>query len=156
VALHAIGLPFASGNASVVVRVASISLLVGAIVWAVRRTRDDETLWRGAVVVMAAYLYLTPWSFYWYAVGLVALVSAVPRNKLTYPLLAFSGTQLTLVRFRPPLAAWTAQTVLRYGLPVLPMGIRCRADRVVRRGSGRVSFPVPSPHPISQRAPAAE
>jgi hypothetical protein len=156
VGLHAIGLPFATGIASVVVRVASISLLVGAIVWAVRRTRDDETLWRGAVVVMAAYLYLTPWSFYWYAVGLVALVSAVPRNRLTYPLLAFSGTQLTLVRFRPPLAAWTAQTVLRYGLPVLPMGIRRRADRVVPRGSGRVSFPMPSPHRIAQRAPAAE
>jgi hypothetical protein len=146
--LDLIGVPAAAGIAEILVRVISGSLLVAAITWAIRRIRDDETLWRGLVVVMAAYLYLTPWSFYWYAVVPVTLVTALSMSRLTYPILAFSATQLIVIRFEPVIAAWSLQTGLRYGLPVIPSAIRGRDARVAQRGAGRVSIPVPGPQAI--------
>jgi hypothetical protein len=139
--LRAAGFPFASVVAEVLVRTAGVALLAAAVVWTVRRLHDEGSLWRGVAFVLAASLYLSPWALYWYVVAPVALVAALPPGRLTYPLLAFSGTQLIVVRFEPLLAAWSIQTALRYGLPLLPWAWRRRAGRWLR--GRRESLPVP-------------
>jgi hypothetical protein len=89
-------------------------------------------------------------------VALVTLVSALPWSRLTYPVLAFSGTQLAVIRFRPVLAAWSLQTAVRYGGPLVPFVWRRRETPTIGRGNGRISLPVPSSRAVSRPARAAE
>jgi alpha-1,6-mannosyltransferase len=115
-----IGMPQAATAANAIIRVAGLTLLLAAILWALRRVRDEESLWYGVVFVVLAYLFVTPWFFYWYVVAPLALVAALPRNRLTTPVLVFSGSSLIVLHFHPVLLNWSVQTALRFGLPVIP------------------------------------
>jgi alpha-1,6-mannosyltransferase len=147
--LEALGVP-AGPTVDAVLRLAGGALLAAAVVWAVRRTRDEASLWYGVLFVVATYLFVTPWFFYWYIVAPVALVAALPRNRLTTPVLVFSGSSLIVLHYHPVLLNWTVQTALRYGLPVWAF----------LRGSGRTirepeaSGAVPEPPAANAATPA--
>lgn len=148
-----VGLPAAEAVAEGMVRLGGGVLLVSAVVWAVRRLSDQESIWRGVVLVLAAYLYLTPWSLYWYVLGPLALVAALPVDRLTYPILVFSGVQIFTLRLRPTMLSNLVQTLVRYGAPVASYLMQGRSPvRVPRRMPVRLS----PPRPVPRRAPAAE
>jgi hypothetical protein len=126
-------------------------------------------MWFGVLFVVAAYLYLTPWFFYWYIVAPVALVAALPRNRLTDPSLVFAGSSLITLRFHPVLVNWTVQTLARYGLPVAVFRSQGRNERrssdadasvapllAPHSGSGISPITVPSTSALPVRAPAAD
>jgi hypothetical protein len=108
-------------------------------------------------VVLAAYFYFSPWFLYWYLVGPLALVSVLPRNELTDPVLTFSATSLATIGFKPGLVARTVQTIVRYVPPVAVYYRRRRAPAVTR-GGARISFPVPasSTATATSRVPTTE
>ena len=152
-----IGVPFSAGLAQVAVRLTGGGLLAAAVGWAVYRTRDEDSLWFNLLLVLGAYMYLTPWFLYWYIVAPLALVAALPRNRLTYPVLLFSGSSFIVLRYHPLLLNWTVQTALRYGLPLVPLVLdEARTEaREARRGDEVVPLPAPSTG-VPARASAAE
>ncbi|MDP8956176.1 MAG: glycosyltransferase 87 family protein [Actinomycetota bacterium] len=111
--------------AEMVMRIVITPVLIGVAIWAVRRVRDEDTLWKSVLVVLSAYLFLTPWFMYWYIVGVLALVAALPRNRLTDPILVFSGTSVIATWWFPFIEEVPAtlqrvlQAALRYVPPVL-------------------------------------
>jgi hypothetical protein len=172
-----LGIPGAAAVVHAVIRVAIVGLLLWAVAWALRRVRDEESLWYGVLFVLAAYLFLTPWFFYWYLVAPVALAAALPRNRLTVPTLVFSGSSLLVFRFHPVLVDWTVQTLARYGIPwavfrrdrAAPAGTSAELRPVPaetarlhptavpsRSGGGVAPIAVPGTSAIPVRAPAAE
>jgi hypothetical protein len=158
--LEALGAP-ASGTIELALRILGVSLLLAAVLWAVRRTRDEASMWYGVVFVLLAYLFVTPWFFYWYIVAPLALVAALPRSRLTTPVLVFSGSSLIVLHFHPVLLNWTVQTALRYGLPLVPFlrsRARSAAEQTRAPGGGGALRPIamPSTATLPSRAPAAE
>ena len=115
----------AARAAELVIRLVITPVLLGVAIWAVRRVRDENTLWTSALVVLAAYLFLTPWFMYWYIIGALALVAALPRNRLTDPILVFSGTSMIatwwfpFIEEVPGTLQRVLQAALRYAPPVL-------------------------------------
>lgn len=107
--------------AELLVRGASLVALAAVAVWAVRRVRDERSLWVGTLAVLLVSLYLTQWFMYWYLVAPVALVAVLPPNVMAVPVLAFSGSGLVWVQFAPQPLAWLVQVVLRYGPPLLAL-----------------------------------
>jgi hypothetical protein len=105
-------------DAAAVVRWLVVPLLAVAVIWAVRKVEDEHDLWYGTLVVLSVYILLTPWFLYWYLVAPLALAAVLPRNRLTVPLLTFSGTTLITVAFPPWLVGNLVQTMLRYGPPL--------------------------------------
>jgi hypothetical protein len=152
-ALRLAGVASAETASDAVVRVVAGVLFLAVLLWAVRAVRDERRMWQATVAVLAAYLYLTPWFLYWYVVGPLALVAALPPSRLTYPVLAFSGSALIEVRAGWYALARTAQTVLRYGIPVALFALRTGE---IRAPAGRRGAPpaVTAP-PSRERLPAA-
>jgi hypothetical protein len=159
--LEALGIP-ASGPIELALRVVGAALLIAAVVWAIRRTRDEGSLWYGVLFVVLAYLFVTPWFFYWYIVAPLALVAALPRNRLTTPVLVFSGSSLIVLHFHPVLLNWTVQTALRYGLPLIPFvrsrgrGTSAVSNRAARGEGALRPIPLPSTAAIPPHATVAE
>ena len=88
----------------------------------------------------------------WYIVAPVALVAALPRNRLTTPILVFSGSSLIVLHYHPVLLNWTVQTALRYGLPLWAFLRGSR--RVIRLPEASDAAPEPIPATAAP-APAA-
>jgi glycosyl transferase family 87 len=114
---HVAGFRWWYTGAEILVRVVAGIVLLWAVVWAVRRCTDEERMWYGALVVLTAYTVLTPWFLYWYLLTPLALAAVLPRNRLTYPLLTFSGTSLVMMFLPWPPAFWILESLLRYGPP---------------------------------------
>jgi hypothetical protein len=156
--LRAFGFQTANHAGEVLIRVIGGALLLAAVIWAVRKVKDDGMLWPAIVAVLVAYALLTPWFLYWYIVGPLVLVAALPPTRLTVPLLVFSATSLITAWFEPISAAWWIQTTLRYGPPFLvyflqPLG---RPEIVVHQlGGPAIRSPVPGTA-APQRVPAAK
>jgi Glycosyltransferase family 87 len=136
-------------------RVIGLGLLALAALWAIRKVRDEESYWQATLVVFAAYFYLSPWFLYWYLIGPLALVSILPRNRMTDPLLVFSATSLATIGFRPGIVARTVQTLVRYTPPV---AVYYRKKRLPAetRGGAAITFPVPTNATAISRVPATE
>jgi Glycosyltransferase family 87 len=112
---HVAGFPHWYFWGQVVTRVLAGALLLAAVVWAIRRCRDEPSMWMGALGVLVAYVLLTPWFLYWYILTPLVLVAVLPRNRLTYPLLVFSATTWISMALPTPPMAWIVLTLLRYG-----------------------------------------
>jgi glycosyl transferase family 87 len=139
-------------------------LLAAVVVWAVRKVRDERSLWGAVLVVLTAYLLLSPWFLYWYILGPLALVAVLPRNRLTYPILTFSGTALITVYLTSVHLLLAVQSLLRYVPPILVFALQGRLGRAGakdrRRPALRLSEPASAPTPssaaVAGRAPAAK
>jgi len=157
--LHWAGLAHWSGRSAMTIRVAGGVILLWAAVWAIRQCRDERRLWWGALVVLSAYVMATPWFFYWYLLGPLALVAVLPRNRLTYPILTFSATSLITIGLPWSPALSIAQAVVRYGPPVAVFALQ-RFGRVPAREEERrgavVSLPVPTGAIVPRATPAAK
>jgi uncharacterized membrane protein len=123
--------------AEVLVRVILAPLLVGLFVWAVRRVRTEQDLWSMIVVLLTAYALFTPWFLYWYIVAPIVLVSVLPPNRLTWPILAFSGTTL-FTTFSSAYVPQLVQTLGRYGPPFAVYALR------TKRRESRAGAPTPT------------
>ena len=75
-------------------RVVAGGALLAVVARAVAKVRDEQTLWRYTIVVLVAYLFLTPWFLYWYMLAPLTMIAVLPTNRFTYPILTFSGTSL--------------------------------------------------------------
>jgi hypothetical protein len=142
----------ALNDAAAVIRWLVAPAMVALVAWAVIRARNEHRVWYGTLVVLCAYLLLTPWFLYWYVVAPLALVAVLPRNRMTYPLLTFSGTALVTARFAPWLLGQVVQTALRYWPPLLVWRRQPPLpNEPSRRISTRVRRTVPfPPSPASQ------
>lgn len=136
-------------------------LLVAVLVWAIRRVRDEQSLWFGVLAVLSAYLLLSPWFLYWYILGPLALVAAMPRNRLTYPILIFSGTALISLYLSPIRLLLSVQTLARYAPPILAFGLlgwlrRDPADEALGTALRPKRVAAAPSGAIAGRAPAAK
>ena len=118
-ALRAVGVTAPEGPVTWALRVLAIAVVGAAIVVAAWRVRDDEGIWHGSALVLAAFAISTPWFLYWYLLAPLALVAATRRTRLTAPMLTFSGTALFSLAFPPWLLAQALQAIVRYAPPVL-------------------------------------
>jgi hypothetical protein len=98
------------------------------------------------VVVLAAYLLLTPWYMYWYILGALALVAVLPRYRLTDPFLTFSGTSMIALWWfpfalrLPETLLLVLQAGLRYLPPVWVFRREQRGTSKGRRWSSKTTF----------------
>ena len=113
--------------------------------------------------MLTAYLLLSPWFLYWYILGPLALVAVLPRNRLTYPILIFSGTALISLYLSPIHLLLTVQSLARYAPPILVFGILGWLARAATRDRSGTVLPVPKPasapapsSAVAGRAPAAK
>ena len=109
--------------------------------------------------MLTAYVIATPWFFYWYLLGPVALVAVLPRNRLTYPILTFAATSLITISIPWPSAISIVQAVLRYGPPVAVFALQRfdgEATREEERPGGVVALPVPTGAILPRATPAAK
>lgn len=137
-------------------RVIGLGLMGVAALWALRKIRDEASFWQATLVVFAAYFYFTPWFLYWYLVGPLALVSVLPRNEMTDPVLLFSATSVATIGFRPGLLARTVQTFVRYVPPVALYRWKRKRAPALSRGGAPVAFPVPTSATATAKVPVAE
>jgi len=122
------------------------AILAAMVVWAIRKVRDEQSLWFAVLAVMTAYLLLSPWFLYWYILGPLGLVAVLPRNRLTDPVLTFSGTALVSVYLTPVRLLLLVQSLLRYAPPILVFilqGRRAKAESQARSADAP-SFPDPA------------
>src|SRR5262249_51888959 len=94
------------------------ALLLFVVLRAMVKVRSEQQLWYMTLVVLVAYLYLTPWYLYWYAITPLVLVAALPQNRLTAPVLTFTGSSLVSLPRAYRLGNGSAQTVFRYAPPI--------------------------------------
>jgi Glycosyltransferase family 87 len=136
-------------------------LLVAVLAWAIKRVRDEQSLWFGVLAVLGAYLLLSPWFLYWYILGPLALAAVLPRNRLTYPILIFSGTALISLFLSPIQLLLSVQTLARYAPPILAFGLLVSLRRAPADEAQAAALPpkrgaaAPS-GAIAGRAPAAK
>ena len=110
--------------------------------------------------MLTTYVLATPWFFYWYLLGPLALVAVLPRNRLTYPILTFSATSLIAVSlpWRPALSI--VQAVLRYGPPFAVFTLqrfgRQRAAPADQPAGRLLPLPVPTGAIVPRATPAAK
>jgi hypothetical protein len=114
-----------------IVRAAAFAILAAGVLWAVRRVWRQGDLWACVLAVLCLYLLVTPWFLYWYLLTPIVLVAVMPRNRLTDPVLVFSGTGMFTAAFPPWLLGNITQALLRYAVP-LTVYVREPARR--RRG----------------------
>jgi hypothetical protein len=124
VLIHVVHDPTPHHGAEIIVRVASGALLLFVVARAIVKVRSEHQLWYLTLSVLAAYLYLTPWYLYWYAITPLALVAVLPRNRLTAPVLTFTGSSLVSVPSAYRMGNWFVQTVLRYAPPIAVLARR--------------------------------
>jgi len=115
---HVLHDPTPHHGAEIIVRVASGAVLLFVVLRAMVKVRSEHQLWYLTLVVLVAYLYLTPWYLYWYAITPLVLVAVLPLNRLTAPVLTFSGSSLVSLPRAYRLGNWGAQTILRYVPPL--------------------------------------
>jgi len=152
--LHALGVHYWYTGAAVAVRIAGLVALAAVAIWIIRRCRDERSLWWGVLVLLTAYLMLTPWFLYWYMLAPLALVAALPQNRLTYPLLTFAATALITVYLPWPPTLWIVQTILRYVPPIAVFALQ-RSDDVVDLPSRTVQTVLELPTPLGAVLPRA-
>jgi glycosyl transferase family 87 len=148
-----IGVQAALNDAAALVRWVVFGALVLTVLWAIRKVETEHDLWYGTLVVLSVYVLLTPWYLYWYLVAPLALVAVLPRNRFTFPVLAFTGTTLITARFPPWLLAQVVQTSLRY-MPSIALYRREITQDRKRRG--RLRRTLEATEPLRVRASAAE
>jgi hypothetical protein len=112
------GVPSPGDAAGAIVRWVGVGLLAWVVIWAIRRVRTEDDLWLSVLAVLSVYFLVTPWFLYWYLLAPLVLIAAMPRNRFTVPVLAFSGTSLITAAFPPWLAGQAVQALARYGPPV--------------------------------------
>jgi hypothetical protein len=155
--LLALGYHTPRHGAEVAVRLLGGALLLGAVAWAVAHVRDERSFWYSTLVVLVAYCYLTPWYLYWYAIAPLTLVAALPRNRLTYPVLLLTGASLVKVGHSNRLLNMTGQAALRYLPPGTSYVLGRRPEPAVHRGGVvPTRIPVPATAATLQQAPAAK
>ena len=115
---HGLHDPTPHHGAQIIVRILSGAVLLYVVGRAIVKVRSEQQLWHLTLVVLAAYLYLTPWYFYWYAITPLVLVAVLPPNRLTAPMITWTGSSLVSIPGSRALAIWSLQTVLRYAPPV--------------------------------------
>jgi hypothetical protein len=115
---HVLHDPTPHHGAQIIVRILSGALLLFVVGRAIVKVRSDQQLWYLTLVVLAAYLYLTPWYLYWYAITPLVLVAVLPTNRLTAPVLTLTGSSLVSIPRADRLVLWFLQTVLRYAPPI--------------------------------------
>jgi alpha-1,6-mannosyltransferase len=156
--IHLIGFHHAAHKAEIVMRVVAGAGLLAVVARAFTRVRDERTLWRYTIVVLVAYLYLTPWFLYWYILAPLAMVAVLPISEFTFPILVFSGTSLFSIGTPAHLKNLLPQTVVRYFPPAFVYARRT-ADNRARQPSGgamTLSIPVGTATATVQPAPAAK
>jgi glycosyl transferase family 87 len=138
-------------------------LLVAALAWAVWKVRNADTLWFGVLVVLTVYMVFSPWFLYWYILGPLALVAVLPRNRLTLPILIFSGTALISLYLSPIKLLLTVQSLARYGPPMLVFALLAWRGRAALEEGPKTASPFPrrgsAPAPssaVTGRASAAK
>ena len=124
-----VGASAARDDAAAVVRWMVTPILILALVWAVRRVRSEDDVWFGTLAVLTLYVLVTPWYLFWYLVAPIALVAALRHNRLTAPVLTFSGTTFVVIRFPPWLAGMAVQALARYVPPLAVYRSAARRDR---------------------------
>jgi hypothetical protein len=103
--------------ARLVVRVAGAAI-IGAVILHTARSQGLPTdPWPGSVLVLAAYVVVTPWFLAWHLVGPLALGLVAATTSVRRGLLAFSGTSMLTLGGTNPWGRGI-QTVVRYGVPV--------------------------------------
>jgi alpha-1,6-mannosyltransferase len=145
--------------AEVLTRVLAGLLLVGAAVWAIRRCRDEDRMWQGALVVLMAYVLLTPWFFSWYLLTPLVLAAVLPRNRITVPMLVFSATTWISFTLSSGPATWILVTLLRYGPPIAVYFLQRRVRPILALGTSAPSMgrlPIRMGTPVPSTAPAAK
>jgi glycosyl transferase family 87 len=157
--LHVAGFRWWYTGGEILARALAGAALLGVVVWAVRQARDEDRMWYGAVAVLTAYVVLTPWFLYWYLLAPLVLVAMLPRNRLTYPLLAFSATSMLMVFIPLQPVFWIVESILRYGPPLAVYLLQEWPPRISVLGHSstnvvRISSGVRPPLP--QAAPAAK
>jgi hypothetical protein len=130
-----IGVSAARDDAAAVVRWFIFPILLLAVLWAVARVESERDVWFGTLALLTLYVLITPWYLYWYLVTPVALIAVLPRNRLTAPILTFTGTTFVVIQFPPWLAGMVVQAVARYTPPLLVYRHEMRKDRARRSGS---------------------
>jgi hypothetical protein len=142
-------------GAEVMVRVVAGAVLLAVVARAIVKVRSEQQLWILTLGVLAAYLYLTPWYLYWYAVAPLAMVAAMPKNRLTDPILTLTGTSLISIPSAYRLGNWIAQTVLRYLPPLAVFASRRERARATREGhEAKAPRDVQLPSPAVSRTAA--
>jgi hypothetical protein len=101
-----------------VVRIVGTITLVAVFVRQARSGSLAREPWPAAMVVMAAYLLVTPWFLPWHAVGMLALACAVPESDLAPAGAVFSGSCFASIA-GPGLVRPVATSIVRYGPPTL-------------------------------------
>ncbi len=124
-----VGVSAARDDAAAVVRWMVTPILILAVVWAVRRVRSEDDVWFGTLAVLTLYVLVTPWYLFWYLVAPIAMVAAVRHNRLTAPVLTFSGTTFVVIQFPPWLAGMAVQALARYVPPLAVFRSEVRRDR---------------------------
>src|SRR5207302_1636929 len=114
-----------------IVRAVAFAALAAGVLWAVRRVWREGDLWACVLAVLCLYLLVTTWFLYWYLLTPIVLVAVMPRNRLTDPVLVFSGTGMFTAAFPPWLLGNITQAVLRY---VVPVTVYVREPARQRRG----------------------
>ena len=109
-------------GAAVALRVVAGLVMVAAIVAAARWPRIRAEPWRAAALLFAAYVLLTPWYLYWHLIGLIALASLVTDDRLTRGVGLFGATSVLTFTGGPAIGL-LAQTIVRYGPPILAAGL---------------------------------
>jgi len=128
--------------AEVAMRFAAGAALVAVVAWALSRVRDERTLWRYTIVVLVAYLYLTPWFLYWYMLAPLTMVAVLPVSEFTFPILVFSGTSLFSIGTPFHLKNLLPQTAVRYLPPAVVYRRRTARGRVRQPSGGAVTIGV--------------
>lgn len=108
----------AAAVAAAGVRVAGTAILVLALVRLARSPGTARDPWPAVAVLLATYLLVTPWFLPWHAIGLIALVCALPESRVSSPALVFSGSCLASVG-APGLLGALATATARYGPPIV-------------------------------------
>jgi hypothetical protein len=152
--LHMTGFRYWYTGAGILVRVAGAAALVWTAVWAARRCRTEDEPWSGALVVLTVYMLVTPWFLYWYTLAPLALVAVLPRNRLTHPILTFSGTSLISFYLPWAPALWILQSLMRYGPPVAVFVLEGRRERVAAGARARQASVVELPRGTAVAAPS--
>jgi len=156
--LHLVGFHHAAHKAEIVMRVVAGGALLAVVARAVAKVRDEQTLWRYTIVVLVAYLFLTPWFLYWYMLAPLTMVAVLPLSEFTYPILLFSGTSLFSIGTPFHLKNLLPQTLVRYFPPAFAYQRGTAAERMRRPSGGVVTITVPSGTATAavQPAPAAK
>jgi hypothetical protein len=143
-ALHVTGFPLWYRGSLVATRILGAVLFLAALAWGIRRVRDGDSLWLATVGVMLTYLLVSPWFLYWYILAPLTLLAVMRHERLTDPVLVFSGTSLVSIYIPVAPVLWIVQTLLRYAPPFVTLWVQGHH----RRAAGSLA---PAPADLEER-----